>query len=132
MARKKAKKNRGSKTHGRGSMKNGRGAGERGGRGKAGWDKHRRMHMKKVDPNHFGRHGFKRPQSVIEKDTVINIGNLEEKFPKKNTIDLTEQGYTKLLGAGNVSKKLKIKVEKASEKAIQKVKDEGGEVVLPE
>ena len=131
MARKKAKKNRGTKTHGRGSMKNGRGAGERGGRGKAGWDKHKRMHMKKVDPDRFGRHGFKRPQSVVTKDTTINIGEVEEKFPNKKNIDLREKGYTKLLGAGNITKKLKIKVDKASKKAVKKVEGEDGEVVLP-
>lgn len=131
MARKKAKKNRGTKTHGRGGMKNGRGAGERGGRGKAGWDKHKRMHMLKVDPDRFGRHGFKRPQSVIKKDTVINIGDLEEEFPNKKNIDLKGKGYTKLLGSGKLSKKLKVKVDKASKKAIEKIEGEGGEVVLP-
>lgn len=117
-------------THGRGK-KGGRGAGLRGGRGKAGWGKHRRMHMEKVDPNHFGSYGFKRPQSVIKKTVSINIGEIEVKFPNKTNIDLTEEGYTKLLGAGKLSKKLKIKVEHASEKAIEKVKNEGGEVVLP-
>ncbi|MEF8879848.1 MAG: uL15 family ribosomal protein [Candidatus Thermoplasmatota archaeon] len=130
MARKKTKKNRGTKTHGRGSMKKGRGAGERGGRGKAGWDKHKIMHAKKVDPDYFGRHGFKRPPSVVKKDSVINVEQLKEKYPSKQTVDLTKEGIDKLLGAGFIDKKLKVKVDKASDKAIKKIEEAGGEVIL--
>ncbi|GAH16501.1 unnamed protein product, partial [marine sediment metagenome] len=53
-------------THGKGK-KGGRGAGLRGGRGNAGLLKHKHMYMTKNMPDHFGRHGFKRPQSVIKK-----------------------------------------------------------------
>ena len=63
-------------THGRGK-KGGRGAGLRGGRGNAGLLKHRHMHMTKNMPDHFGRHGFKRPQSILKKDKTINVGDLE-------------------------------------------------------
>ena len=74
-------------THGRGK-KAGRGAGLRGGRGNAGLLKHRHMYMTKYMPDHFGRHGFKRPQSVIKKEKIINVGQLEVKFPSKKDIDL--------------------------------------------
>ena len=118
-------------THGRGK-KAGRGAGLRGGRGNAGLLKHRHMYMTKYMPDHFGRHGFKRPQSVIKKEKIINVGQLEVKFPNKKDIDLKKEGFDKLLGGGNLNTKLKIKVNSASEKAIEKIKDKGGEVVLPE
>ena len=118
-------------THGRGK-KAGRGAGLRGGRGNAGLLKHRHMYMTKYMPDHFGRHGFKRPQSVIKKEKIINVGQLEVKFPSKKDIDLKKEGYDKLLGGGKIKTKLKIKVNSASEKAIEKIKDKGGEVVLPE
>ena len=62
-------------THGRGK-KAGRGAGLRGGRGNAGLLKHRFMYMTKYMPDHFGRHGFKRPQGIIKKDIIINVGDL--------------------------------------------------------
>ena len=131
MARKKTKKFRGSMTHGKGK-KGGRGAGLRGGRGNAGLIKHKYMHMIKYMPDHFGKHGFKRPQGIIKRDKTINVGELEEKFPGKKDIDLNKEGFDKLLGSGNLKSKLKIKVNSASEKAIEKIKEKGGEVILPE
>ena len=118
-------------THGRGK-KAGRGAGLRGGRGNAGLLKHKYMHMVKNMPDHFGRHGFKRPQSVLKKEKIINVGQIEEIFPGKNDIDLEKEGFDKLLGGGILNKKIKIKVNSASEKAIEKIKEKGGEVILPE
>ena len=117
-------------THGRGK-KGGRGAGLKGGRGNAGLLKHRYMYMVKIMPDHFGKHGFKRPQTVMKKEKTINVGELEEKFPGKKDIDLEKEGFNKLLGGGNLKTKLKIKVDSASEKAIEKIKDKGGEVILP-
>lgn len=130
MVRTKTKKFRGSMTHGKGK-KGGRGAGLRGGKGNAGLCKHRFMYMTKYMPGHFGVHGFKRPQSVIKKDRIINVGEIEDKFPDKKTINLTEEGYDKLLGAGKIKSKLKITVNSASEKAINKIKEQGGVLVLP-
>ena len=118
-------------THGRGK-KGGRGAGLRGGKGNAGLMKHKHMYMTKYMPDHFGRHGFKRPQSIVKKDKTINVGQLEELFPGKNDIDLGKEGFDKLLGGGKLNNKIKIKVDSASEKAVEKVKDKGGEVILPE
>jgi large subunit ribosomal protein L15 len=117
-------------THGKGK-KAGRGAGLRGGRGNAGLNKHKYMYMMKYMPDHFGHHGFKRPQSILKDIKTINIGDLEEKFPDKTTIDLEKEGYDKLLGGGSITKKFKIKVTSASEKAIEKIKEKGGDVELP-
>ena len=131
MARTKTKKFRGSMTHGRGK-KGGRGAGLRGGRGNAGLLKHKFMYMTKYMPDHFGRHGFKRPQSILKKEKAINVGQLEERFPGKKEINLTEEGYDKLLGGGELVDKIKVKVDSASGKAVEKIKEQGGEVILPE
>ena len=129
MARKKTKKFRGSRTHGRGK-KAGRGAGLRGGRGNAGLLKHKYLHLIKYMPNHIGRRGFKRPPSVIREEKIINVGQLEELFPDRDTINLDEEGYDKLLGGGTVRKAFNITVKKASEKAIEKIKAANGEVTL--
>ena len=130
LARKKTKKFRGSMTHGRGK-KAGRGAGLRGGKGNAGLNKHKFMHMLKYMPNHFGRNGFKRPQHFVKKDKIINVGKLEEIFPNKKDIDLGKEGYDKLLGGGEIKNSIKVKVDQASEKAVNKIKEKGGEVILP-
>jgi large subunit ribosomal protein L15 len=118
-------------THGRGK-KGGRGAGLRGGRGNAGLLKHRHMYMTKNMPDHFGRHGFKRPQSILKEDKTVNVGQLEEMFPDKKEINLTSKGFDKLLGGGNLNTKIKITVNSASVKAVEKVKEKGGEIILPE
>lgn len=116
-------------THGRGK-KAGRGAGLRGGRGNAGLSKHRYMHMVKYMPDHFGKRGFKRPRGVVRKESTINVGQLEEKFPGTKDIDLSEHGFDKLLGGGMIGSGLKIKVKGASKKAIEKIKEKGGEVTI--
>ena len=127
LARTKTKKFRGSMTHGRGK-KGGRGAGLRGGRGNAGLMKHKHMYMTKYMPDHFGRHGFKRHPSIVKKDKIINVGQLEEKFPGKKDINLTKEGFDKLLGGGKINSSIKIKVKAASQKAIDKIAEKGGEV----
>ncbi len=127
LARTKTKKFRGSMTHGRGK-KGGRGAGLRGGRGNAGLMKHRHMYMTKYMPDHFGRHGFKRHPSIVKKDKIINVGQLEEKFPGTKDINLTKEGFDKLLGGGKITSGVKINVKAASQKAIDKIAEKGGEV----
>ena len=127
LARTKTKKFRGSMTHGKGK-KGGRGAGLRGGRGNAGLMKHKHMYMTKYMPDHFGRHGFKRHPSIVKKDKIINVGQLEEKFSGKKDINLTKEGFDKLLGGGKINSSVKIKVKAASQKAIDKIAEKGGEV----
>lgn len=137
---KRGRKFRGHRTHGRGKKK-GRGAGLRGGRGNAGLHKHKYISLVKYMPDHFGRKGFKRPQSMIKKEKTINIGTLNQKIEnylmegivKEHEgiieIDLNTIGFDKLLGCGIVDKKLRITVKKASGKAIEKVNCAGGEII---
>ncbi len=117
-------------THGRGK-KAGRGAGLRGGRGNAGLHKHKYMHMLKYMPDHFGVHGFKRPKSVVKKETIMNVGQLEGSFPGKKDVDLTKEGIDKLLGGGTIKSSMKITVNAASAKAIEKIEEKGGKVLFP-
>jgi large subunit ribosomal protein L15 len=127
LGKNRTKKFRGSMTHGRGK-KAGRGAGLRGGRGNAGLLKHRYMYMLKYMPNHFGRHGFKRHNA--KEVRIINVGELEEKFPGKKVINLTEEGYDKLLGGGTLKSGLKIRIKSASQRAMDKIMEKGGEIEL--
>ena len=117
--------------HGKGK-KGGRGAGLRGGRGNAGLHKHKFMHMLKYMPDHFGVHGFKRDQSLVKDDRIINVGQLDERFHGKKEIDLSKEGYDKLLGAGTIEHGYKITVKSASQKAIEKIAKHGGEVKIEE
>jgi large subunit ribosomal protein L15 len=131
--------NRGTRTCGWGSSQKHRGAGNRGGRGNAGTQKHKWPHYSKYY-GAFGRKGFKRPISQINYDHITNVGYLSNHiedlaargYAKKEgdtyTIDLTQTDYTKLLGSGKVDVKLKVKVQKCTQKARQKVEQAGGSV----
>lgn len=118
-------------THGKGK-KGGRGSGLRGGRGNAGLHKHKFSYMLKYMPDHFGVHGFKRDPSLVKTDRIINVGQLDERFHGKKEIDLSKEGYDKLLGSGLVAHGYKITVKSASQKAIDKIAEHGGEVNIEE
>lgn len=140
MAGKKAKKHRGSRTHGRG-IKGGRGAGERGGRGKAGLGKHKWIKVVKDTPDYFGPKGFTRPKYLVKDQQTINIYEIDENMDrfvqegvaKKDgdiySLDLGKAGYDKLLSRGTVRNKMKVTVDSSSKKAINKIEDAGGEVI---
>jgi large subunit ribosomal protein L15 len=142
--RKKNTRQRGSKTHGCGSMKKRRGAGNRGGRGRAGSGKR----ADTIKPNfwkekYFGKFGFKH-KGIKKKINSISIRDLEEKldsFLNKKLIskegdfyivDMEKLGFNKLLSQGKVINKFKIKVDYASKKAAEKIKNSGGEINLLE
>ncbi len=137
----KKKKYLGSRTHGRGK-KGGRGAGLRGGRGNAGLHKHKYIKTVTYLPDHFGRHGFKRPETVIGEKITINLYTLDEKVEKlskeakikmvKNNyeINLDELGYDKLLGTGNITRSVTVTIREATERAVAKIENAGGKVKI--
>jgi len=131
---------RGSRTHGRGK-KAGRGAGLRGGRGNAGLHKHKWISTVKYFPDHFGHHGFKRPQSVVSGKVTMNLSEVELSLPSlskdgiaiqkdgKWTVDLSKLGVDKLLGSGKIKTPLMVKVTDASANAEKKLKAAGGALI---
>ena len=133
-----AKKYRGSsRTHGAG-RKARRGAGLKGGRGRAGANKHRFLQLQVLGGKHahlaakpFGRIGFK-SKSRTPEDVTINVGDLVARFPDAAEIDLAEAGFTKLLGSGKIDAKVTVKVAKATDGAVSKIEAAGGSVQLDE
>jgi large subunit ribosomal protein L15 len=139
--RKKNTRQRAKTSHGFGSMKKNRGAGNRGGRGRSGsgkrGDQKKPRYWKTKRP--FGKHGFSSKSRSPEMKT-INIKTIEdtmETMIKKGlarqendtfVLNLADQGYNKLLSTGNSTKKLKITVDYATPKAVEKVSKAGGEV----
>lgn len=131
---------RGSRTHGRGK-KAGRGAGLHGGRGNAGLHKHKYITLVKYMPDHFGHHGFKRPQSVVAHNVTINLSNLElmldslrndgfaEVKSGKTVVDLRKAGIDKLLGSGRITVPVEVIVDSASARAKEKLAEAGGKLL---
>jgi large subunit ribosomal protein L15 len=126
------KKFRGLRTHGRG-IKAGRGAGKQGGRGNAGLHKYKFKSMLIYAPDHFGRHGFKRPTQVVERPISLNVGELDRFVPALEAAgalvregdtfvaDLAKAGVDRLLGGGTPARTWKVYVAHASEHAREKV-----------
>ena len=119
------------RTHGRGH-KAGRGAGKRGGRGLAGINKHRVMTRIKYMPDHWGMHGFNRDPNLRTVYNTVNVSELEKMVGEDDSINLAEHGIDKLLGSGRINTALKITVELASAKAVEKIEAAGGSVTLSE
>jgi large subunit ribosomal protein L15 len=142
---KKIHKMRGRRAAGYGQSAGHRASGQRGGKGNAGTKKHHYIRTMMEDPRYFGKHGFKRPQKVLDEVIAINVGQLDESADrlvahelatqkgKEYTIDLTQLGIDKVLGAGSVTRKLNLVGVKAiTSRAREKVTSAGGNIDLPD
>jgi len=135
---------RGVRSAGYGRTKGHRAAGQRGGKGMAGSEKHHYIKVMQENPRYFGKWGFKRPQKVIDNIVAINIGDIDEAADrlveqgmasitgKKYNIDVTRLGIDRILGSGKVTRKLNLVGVKAiTPRALEKVTSNGGSVDLP-
>ncbi|MEM4035354.1 MAG: uL15 family ribosomal protein [Fervidicoccaceae archaeon] len=141
--RKKSRKLRGrTRTMGWGRIGQHRKSGSRGGRGAVGFHKHKWSWTVKYAPDWYGKHGFTRPQPLSSEPKTINVGELVEKLEELRNLgsvreedgllvlDLAKAGYTKLLGSGDVSVRVKVLVPNATKRAVEKIRSSGGEVIL--
>ncbi|VVB59401.1 50S ribosomal protein L15 [uncultured archaeon] len=141
--RKKNRKMRGSRTYGWGSPKKHRGKGSRGGVGKSGMGKrgqHKMSLLNALGIKNLGSHGFIRPRQETFEDKAINLKvidmNTDKWLAKKIaveekgmiSIDMEKLGFSKVLGAGTISRKMIIKADKFSEGAKEKIEAAGGKV----
>ncbi|AAK40997.1 50S ribosomal protein L15 [Saccharolobus solfataricus] len=134
---KKSRKMRGSRTMGWGIRGQHRDRGSQGGR-QIGMHKEKWSWLVKYGKGWYGKHGFRNPTTKLT--SAISLRKLNEllesgyikikEMDGKKIVDLNELGYNKLLGGGSISIPVTIKVGKATNKAIQKVKEMGGEVIL--
>jgi len=134
----KRSKYRGSRTCGGGTHKNRRGAGNRGGRGRAGHRDHRFSHFLIANDVHNGKHGFvnKNPTRL----TAIDIGDIDQMADDlvaagkaaldgdAIVIDAGQIGIDKILGGGQVTKKMNISALSVTDRARQKIEENGGRI----
>ena len=133
--RKKSSRYRASKTHGCGSMKKRRGKGNKGGAGRSGSGKRGDQKKPTYWKEKIGKIGFKKKGikpniktiNMLKVERLISKGILKE---ESGIYDLDKLGYNKLLGKSKITKKFKIKVQKASKKVVENIKKVGGEVIL--
>lgn len=134
----KVRKFRGSRRYGWGQTHAHRGAGNLGGFGETGGHKHGWTYTVVHDPDHFGKHGFYHSSENVN---TINVGELDElaenllasgRATKKDdgiVIDLYSLNVDKLLGSGQVSKQLLVKVKSSSSMATKKIHDAKGQIL---
>ncbi|BBL45894.1 50S ribosomal protein L15 [Nanobdella aerobiophila] len=142
--RKKYRKSLGSRYARRGNSDRNRGKGNKGGAGFSGWRFKKQKYIKiiKEFPEKLeDKKGFTNPRYNKQK-TYINLRDinnyfdllLEEGILKEENnvyiLNLNELNIDKLLGTGKIDKKMTIIVKEASENAIEKVKNIGGEVII--
>ena len=145
---KKQRRYRGRRTWGTGKIGTKRAKGQKGGTGlTTGWKKHKYSYYVKIKSLGFpgvdgekwkhaaDKKGFKRPQQVRRLNIVNSINlkdvefNLErwlaaEKITKEGDVykvDLGALDFQKIIGRGNVTKKMEITVKKASKGAVEKL-----------
>ena len=120
--KKKIGRMRGKRTHGGGASKNRRGRGSR--------KTNKRTfttniaHVRKYEPWRINKKGFF-SRKIREK--AVNLSYINIRADKE--IDVTELGFGKVLGGGNITKPLKIKAHVFSKKAKEKIEKAGGEAV---
>lgn len=139
--RKKNRTMRGSRTYGWGSPKKHRGKGSRGGVGKSGMGKrgqHKMSLLNSLGIKNLGSHGFVRPRHETFVEYAINLrmidANADKWIAKKIAVEekgmiivnVEKIGFDKVLGAGNLSRKMIITAPKFSAGAKKKIEAAGG------
>jgi large subunit ribosomal protein L15 len=123
--RRKKNKVRGERTHSKGDTKNNRGGGSRGGRGRAGATKGKIFSIGQKDKRKYRLKAATKGKSVSlgylnEKvDDLVAKGKITKE--KDSYIVDKTSGYEKVLGQGNINKKLILRIN-ASKSAIEKIK----------
>ena len=142
--RRKTRKLRGrTRTMGWGRIGQHRKSGSKGGKGAAGLGKHEWTWTIKYAPTWYGKHGFNPPRiRVGYRPVTINLKDLDDIIRRleiegkltieqgRAVVNLEALGIHKLLGEGEIKRPVKVIVPKASELAIKRIEEAGGEVVL--
>lgn len=107
----------------------------------SGGHKHKWSYVHKYMPEHFGKHGFKRPAAVQEEVKAINIGDLDERLEElmqlgaarqegeKFIVDVGKLGFEKILGGGQVRHPMDVTAKKFVESAKRKLEAAGGKAI---
>lgn len=125
------KKYLGHRSFGRGNVKNRRGSGNRGGRGKAGRDKHKFTWITAKSPGYFGRDRF----YPVNSPPPMPVLHLYEVQQNATAGRLEQQGGNyrvefqgKVLSTGKISVPVSIRALAWSKRCEEKIKKSGGSI----
>lgn len=120
----------------------------RGGFGRAGRYRHKKSSLIRnkefVNMHYVGKKGFTSvPQRTKREGRALNLAQLSSVIDRlinekkarldgqKVVLDLKQLGFTRLLGGGSISRPIRVTVDHCSESALEKIKEAGGEAILP-
>ena len=121
MSKSKLDRLRGHRTNGKGNTKNKRGAGCKGGRGRAGSHKHKFS-------KYYMTFGIKKRLNPKTKLKTITLEDLKLLAKDKKEINLSDFGFQKILGKGNITTPLIIKNAVLTKVAKEKIEKAGGRI----
>lgn len=119
-------KHLGNRTYGGGNTKNRRGKGSRGGKGRAGWHKHKWLLTIKLGEHKNRKRGFHGP-SV--KPAIITLTQLSKRIQDGKYEGEIVLKKTKVLSNGSYNHKIKVRAQSFTVKAREKITAAGGEAV---
>jgi large subunit ribosomal protein L15 len=124
---------RGKTNHGHGARKKWKKSGHKGGIGMAGTGKkadHKKTLINKLYGNkYFGKQGITSRGTEKDRRLKINVGDIERNIGKFNVVDgWLDLSGVKILGKGEITKKVKIKALEVSKSAKEKIEKVGGEI----
>jgi large subunit ribosomal protein L15 len=118
----------------------------RGGTGRAGRYRHKKSRLIRnkefVNMHYVGKKGFISVAQKKRTGKTLNLTQLSAMVDRlvseskaqmedqKVSVDLSQMGFRKLLGAGSISRPVRIKIDKCSESAQKKLKEAGGEALV--
>ncbi len=115
----------GNRSHGGGNAKNRRGKGCKGGKGRAGWHKHKWLKTINDGENKNRKRGFCSVRAKLEEFTLEDLNRMIESGELKG--DKITLKNAKVLSNGELRHKVSVKATAFTAKAIEKIKAAGGE-----
>jgi large subunit ribosomal protein L15 len=130
---KKAVGQRGKTNHGQGARKKWKKSGHKGGIGMAGTGKkadHKKTLINKLYGNkYFGKQGITSRGTEKDRRLKVNVGDIEKNIGKFKVVEgWLDLSGVKILGKGEITKKVKIKALEVSKSAKEKIEKVGGEI----
>jgi large subunit ribosomal protein L15 len=131
--KKKAVGQRGKTNHGHGARKKWKKSGHKGGIGMAGTGKkadHKKTLINKLYGNkYFGKQGITSRGTEKDRRLKVNVGDIEKNIGKFKVVEgWLDLSGVKILGKGEITKKVKIKALEVSKSAKEKIEKVGGEI----
>ena len=102
---------------------------------KQGWS-----YVTSYEPDYFKKIRFKSIEGPRTNGTIVNVGDLDDLITRTSSrresmrscteIDLDKLGFRKILGKGQITRSISVRVKSCSKEARRKIEESGGKIIL--